>query len=201
MKWATALGLMLTAAAACGCAGAPEAPPSLIADAGSTGAVPPPATGAAAPAQGAGPSSAQAPAQGAAQRSAHGWASPSPPAAQPVAQIVSGPAYQMSEQELKYDCKKLTGTMQIRILQIRDYETSKKTSTLARTAQAVATPIWGGTTVGIDPDGQYRKDLAMLQAYNQRLADKRCKTFDLAAELQSRGAHDMPAPTQKPAQQ
>jgi hypothetical protein len=103
-------------------------------------------------------------------------------------------AYQLSEKELKYDCKKLTGVMQVRILQIRDYDPSQKASLVARGVQSVATPIWGGTTAGVDPDGQYRKDLAMLEAYNSRLASKNCKTFDLAAELKSRGPNDMPAP-------
>jgi hypothetical protein len=153
-----AFGLMLTAAAASGCAGAPgDHPPSLVADQFGN---PPPANAA------------------------------------------SPPAYQLSEQELKYDCKKLTGTMQVRILQIRDYDSSKKTSALARSMQTVATPIWGGTTAGMDPDGQYRKDRAMLEAYNAQLAAKHCKTFDLAAELQSTKPDDMPHPTaKKPAAQ
>ena len=40
---------------------------------------------------------------------------------------LQGSGYQLSEEELKFDCKKLTGTMQIRILQIRGYDTNKKT--------------------------------------------------------------------------
>ena len=84
-------------------------------------------------------------------------------------------------------------------MQIRDYDPKKQTSAVARGAQAIATPIWGGTTVGIDPEGQYRKDRAMLEAYNRRLAEKKCKTYDLAAALQSSGQHDVPRPSQKPA--
>jgi hypothetical protein len=146
-------GLMLTAAAACGCAGAPgDHPPSLVADQFGN-----------------------------------------PPPANPA----SASSYQLSEQELKYDCKKLTGTMQVRILQIRDYDSSKKTSALARSMQTVATPIWGGTTAGMDPDGQYRKDRAMLEAYNAQLAAKKCKTFNLAAELQSTKPDEMPEPIGK----
>ncbi len=38
----------------------------------------------------------------------------------------------------------------------------------------------------------------MLEAYNRRLAEKKCKTYDLAAALQSSGP-DVPRPTQKPA--
>jgi hypothetical protein len=104
------------------------------------------------------------------------------------------PAYQLSEQERKYDCKKLTGAMQVRILQIRDYDQRNKPSLAARSVQGVTTPIWGGTKEGMDPDGQHRRDLAMLEAYNDLLAQKNCKTFDLAAELQRRGATDMPSP-------
>jgi hypothetical protein len=91
--------------------------------------------------------------------------------------------YQLSEEELKYDCKKLTGTMQVRILQVRGYDSSKKTSAASRGIQTWATPIWGGTKEGVDPDAQYRKDVAMLEAYNRQLAAKKCKTFDLGAEL------------------
>jgi hypothetical protein len=145
----SAFGLMLTAAATCGCAGTPgEHLPSLVSD-------------------------------------------------QPAANDAPAGSYQLSEQELKYDCKKLTGTMQVRILQIRDYDSSKNTSLVARSMQTVATPIWGGTTAGLDPDGQYRKDRAMLEAYNAQLAAKRCKTFDLAAELQSTKPDEMPHPTAK----
>jgi hypothetical protein len=146
-----AFGLMLAAATACGCAGAPvEHLPSLVSDQQ-------PAAGAPAPAAG----------------------------------------YQLSEQELKYSCKELTGIMQVRILQIRDYDSSKNASAVARGFQSFATPIWGGTTAGIDPDGQYRKDRAMLEAYNQRLAAKKCKTFDLAAEFKGAKPDEIPQPTGK----
>lgn len=91
--------------------------------------------------------------------------------------------YQLSAEELDYDCRKLTGLMQIRILQVRGYDSKKKASAAARGMQSLATPIFGGTKEGVDPDGQYRKDVAMLEAYNRQLASKRCKTFDLAAEL------------------
>lgn len=94
--------------------------------------------------------------------------------------------YQLSDDELKFDCKKLTGTMQIRILQMRGYDSNKKASAAARGIQTWATPIWGGTKEGVDPDAQYQKDLAMLEAYNRQLAAKKCKTFDLATELNTK---------------
>ncbi len=95
----------------------------------------------------------------------------------------AGATYQLSPQELGYSCKKLKGVMQVRILQVRSYDPRNNASVAARGLQGAATPIFGGTTVGIDPARQHRQDLAMLKAYNRRLAEKKCKTFDLDAEL------------------
>jgi hypothetical protein len=107
---------------------------------------------------------------------------PTPSAGMVTGTLPEG-AYQLSAEELNYDCKRLTGTMQIRILQVRGYDSNKKASLAARGMQSLATPIWGGTKEGVDPDAQYRRDLAMLEAYNRQLANKKCRTFDLAAEL------------------
>ena len=107
---------------------------------------------------------------------------------------LQGSGYQLSEEELKFDCKKLTGTMQIRILQMRGYDTNKKTSTVARSLQSLTTPIFGGTKEGVDPDGQYLKDRAMLEAYNRQLGIKQCKTFDLDAELAIKSTDVTPTP-------
>ena len=188
MKRLGAFTAVLTAAAMCACAGSHDTPPNLITD------------GSVAPDPAAASASTAAPPAAAPTTTA---AITPPPAAAAAASgvtpVAGGGEYQLSEQELKYDCKKITGIMQIRILQIRDYDPKKQTSAIARNAQALATPIWGGTTVGIDPEGQYRKDRAMLEAYNRRLAEKKCKTYDLPAALQSSGQHDVPRPTQKPA--
>jgi len=107
---------------------------------------------------------------------------------------LQGSGYQLSEEELKFDCKKLTGTMQIRILQMRGYDTNKKTSTVARSLQSLTTPIFGGTKEGVDPDGQYLKDRAMLEAYNRQLGVKQCKTFNLDAELAIKSTDVTPTP-------
>jgi hypothetical protein len=131
---------------------------------------------------------------------AGGPAAPSPglasDAPRPTSGMVTGSvpdtAYHLSEAELKLDCKKLTGTMQIRILQVKGYDSNKQASLAARGMQSFATPIWGGTKEGLDPEGQHRKDLAMLEAYNARLAEKKCKTLNLAAELGSANAPGPP---------
>lgn len=117
-----------------------------------------------------------------------------PPSEGVTTGALQGSGYQLSEEELKFDCNKLTGTMQIRILQMRGYDTNKKTSTVARTMQSLTTPIFGGTKEGVDPDGQYLKDRAMLEAYNRQLGVKQCKTFNLDAELAIKSTDAMPAP-------
>ena len=117
-----------------------------------------------------------------------------PPSEGVTTGALQGSGYQLSEEELKFDCKKLTGTMQIRILQMRGYDTNKKTSTVARTMQSLTTPIFGGTKEGVDPDGQYLKDRAMLEAYNRQLGVKQCKTFNLDAELAIKSTDVTPAP-------
>jgi hypothetical protein len=103
--------------------------------------------------------------------------------------------YVLSPQELNYSCKQLTGTMQVRILQVRQYDARSNPSVAARGMQTVATPIFGGTTTGIDPQGQHRRDLAMLKAYNRQLATKKCKTFDLEAELKKTDPTETPRPS------
>lgn len=102
--------------------------------------------------------------------------------------------YQMSKEELALDCKRLTGKMQVRILQIRDYDPNANSSGVSRSLQSVHAPIIGGSTAGVDPEGRYRSDRAMLEAYNRRLAEKKCRTFDLEAELKPKPAGSTPRP-------
>ncbi|KWT64880.1 hypothetical protein APY04_3120 [Hyphomicrobium sulfonivorans] len=97
--------------------------------------------------------------------------------------VPPSPGYQLTAEELSFDCRKLTGTMQIRIMQLRGYNPDAQPSAIARGIRSVTTPIWGGTREGLDPDAQYSRERAMLDAYNERLASKNCKTFNIAAAL------------------
>ena len=103
----------------------------------------------------------------------------------PLTGDATGFTYQLSEDETKYDCKKQTGIMQVRILQMRGQEAAAKSSLASRGIHTVTQAIFGGTTVGNDPEEQYARDHAMLEAYNRQLATKKCKTFDIAAELKA----------------
>ena len=104
--------------------------------------------------------------------------------------------YTLSAEELALDCKKLTGRMQVRILQLRSSRGDIKTTALARGMQQAATPFVAGTTRGINPDGDNARDLSMLKAYNAQLAAKNCAVYDLDADLKP-GATGTPHPVPK----
>jgi hypothetical protein len=108
-----------------------------------------------------------------------------------------GQAYQLSKEELALDCKRLTGRMQIRILQARDASVRGGGTMAARGLQSVTTPIFGGTLHGADPAADFARDRAMLEAMNKQLAAKNCATFDLDAELQPRASGETPKPIPK----
>ena len=72
--------------------------------------------------------------------------------------------------------------MRIRIIALKDGMTRSNTSELSRTLHS-ATAAVGATATGSDPYGDARRDRAMLDAYNQQLAAKGCKTIDLEREL------------------
>ena len=107
--------------------------------------------------------------------------------------------YQLSADELELDCKKLSGRMQIRILEIRDFNERATASMTARALQSGATTVFGGSSSGTDPKGTYARDRAMLEAYNRQLIAKGCKSYDLDAELQPKHFKDGPSATIKPA--
>jgi len=111
--------------------------------------------------------------------------------AETVARLPARGGYQLTAEELDLDCRKLTGRMAVRIVQIRDFQSRALTTSLSRGLQSAARPAFGGSGEGTDPEGRYARDRAMLEAYNQRLADQNCANFDLDAEL-APGATELP---------
>ncbi len=106
--------------------------------------------------------------------------------------------YTLTDEEKELDCKKLTGRMQVRILQIRDFNEREQTSTVSHSLQQAATAIFGGSKEGVAPAERYARDRAILEAYNQQLAAKGCRTFDLESELQPKDAKETPTPVRPP---
>lgn len=105
-----------------------------------------------------------------------------------------GGTYSLTDQEQKLDCKGLTGSMTVKILQMREAGTRTQSTVAARTAQKVARPIAGGTTYGVDLTEDLARDDARLKALNAQLVAKGCKSFDLDKELAA-GNTATPSPT------
>ena len=116
--------------------------------------------------------------------------------------IDSSGTYQLSAEEQAMDCKRLTGRIQIRILQMREMQPAAKPSGLSNDLRQQAAPITGlllgkSSSYTNDPAKRQADDRAMLNAYNKQLAAKGCKTFNLDAELsQKPGGKELPRPAQ-----
>ncbi|MEZ5851811.1 MAG: hypothetical protein R3D68_14295 [Hyphomicrobiaceae bacterium] len=91
--------------------------------------------------------------------------------------------YALSKQETELDCKRLTGGITVKILQMRDRENRKSASSLSTSLQTAVRPAVGGTTYAVDLDADYRRDRKRLEALNARLIEKKCKSFDIDAQL------------------
>jgi hypothetical protein len=97
--------------------------------------------------------------------------------------VASDGRYQIGKDEKTMDCRRLTGSMQITISRLRDWQTRPTPSGLASTAHKTVGPVIGGSTVGADRQADYARERAKLDAYNRELAAKSCKTLDIDAEL------------------
>jgi TolA-binding protein len=117
------------------------------------------------------------------------------PASTSVAAAAEPGGYVMTADELDYDCKQLTGRMQVRILEVRDFNERAQSSGASRLLQSAITGIIGGTSAGKDPVGTTAKDRAMLQAYNNQLKAKGCKSYNLDDELRPKDVKVTPVPT------
>jgi len=91
--------------------------------------------------------------------------------------------YNLTDQEQELDCKKLTGSISLKIMQMRDAHNRANPSALAAGAQAAARPIVGGSVYGQNVAADLKRDRARLEALNRKLAAEACPVFDLDAEL------------------
>lgn len=117
-------------------------------------------------------------------------------ASAPVAAQAS--PYQLTADEMKDNCKALTGRMQVRLLQMRASRGQSPETGVSRTMQTAAATVFGGTTAGTDPGAQYARDLGVMRAYNERLRALKCATFDIDAELTPNPSSQLPTPKPQP---
>ena len=112
--------------------------------------------------------------------------------------VATAPAvYTLNDEERALDCKKLTGRMQVRILQTRDYEVRNQTSAASQAVQKAVVIAGSSATQGLDPSADHARDRAQIEAYNQRLAELKCKTFNLDDELRPKAVTSTPTPVAK----
>jgi hypothetical protein len=94
-----------------------------------------------------------------------------------------GDRYEMSSTERGMDCKRMTGSMQITISRLKDKYGREEPSSVASSAQSYSGPLFGSSGKGADRGALYARERAKLDAYNEELAAKNCKTLDIEAEL------------------
>ena len=108
-----------------------------------------------------------------------------------------GGGYRLTDQEKTLNCRQLTGSVTLKIIQLRSASTREKPSAAASMAQKAVPSMIGNVAYGADIESDMRRDRARLDALNRQLAVKACATFDLEAELRP-GNTERPAPI-KPA--
>jgi hypothetical protein len=92
-------------------------------------------------------------------------------------------AYQPSDDEKKLDCRKLTGSMHVMLSRLKDAPNRPRPSGISTAIQGAAAPVFKGSTIGSDFEGELARERLRLDAYNKLLAEKKCKTMDVEAEL------------------
>ena len=96
---------------------------------------------------------------------------------------MDGGRYVLSASEEGLDCKQTTGSMLITIARLKDKIMRARPSDLSTTVKNAVVPLYGGSTVNSDPDGEIARERAKLYAYNEHLGEKGCKTIDVDGEL------------------
>lgn len=102
--------------------------------------------------------------------------------------------YHLSQDELKLDCRKLTGRTQVRIMASRGADFKDSPSSASKALGFVTGTIFG-TNAGKNSNNQSSNDRLILEAYNKRLKELGCKSFDLEKELANRPSAPTPEPT------
>ena len=97
--------------------------------------------------------------------------------------LSSGGRYSPSAEEKALDCRKLTGSMQVILERFRDAPNRREPSAVASVMQKTTAPLFKQSTQGADIGAELAWEKARLVAYNELLAEKKCKTLDIEAEL------------------
>jgi hypothetical protein len=87
--------------------------------------------------------------------------------------------YVASDDERALSCGKLTGSMHVVMSRLKDSGNRPRAGALTTGIQAVAKPF-AGQGANLDIDEENKQARARLKAYNELLAEKKCKTVDIS---------------------
>lgn len=105
--------------------------------------------------------------------------------------------YTLSAEEKALDCRRLTGRIQVRLLAMRGEEYKVQPSAAAQSMRS-ATSAALGTDTAKNAAARTASDRPVLEAYNARLIELSCPSFDLGKELEARPSAPTPYPTVPP---
>ena len=92
-------------------------------------------------------------------------------------------------------CSKLNGRIQMRIIGVRHERARSGPSSVSQSLRSTAESVGLWSNKGASGITSQRRDLALIHAYNQRLAELKCPTFDVKAELAKKN-DEVPRPRQ-----
>lgn len=102
--------------------------------------------------------------------------------------------YVLSAEEQALDCRKLTGRMQVRLLSVRGAEYKSAPTGISSAARSVSSTLLFTDTAS-NASERANRDRPMLDAYNRRLKEQGCASFDLDKELAARPSAPPPIPS------
>jgi hypothetical protein len=102
--------------------------------------------------------------------------------------------YTLTPEEIALDCRKLTGRVQVRLLALRGEEYKVQPSSAAQSMRS-ATSAALGTDTAKNAAARAANDRPILDAYNKRLVELGCPSFDIGKELEARPSAPTPYPS------
>jgi hypothetical protein len=105
-----------------------------------------------------------------------------------------GGSYTLTEDEKKLDCRRLTGRMQVQLLSLRGEDYKVQPSSAAQSMQS-ATSAALGTDTAKNAALRSANNRPVLDAYNKRLVELGCPSFDIGKELEARPSAPTPYPS------
>lgn len=106
----------------------------------------------------------------------------------------SSSTYILSEQERALPCAKLNGRIQMRILAVRHASAAIQPSIVSQGMRSAAENVGLWSQKAANLDASLSRDVALVKAYNHRLSELGCPTFDIKADLAKSDTADLPRP-------